>query len=210
MPYLVMAGVVLYVALDIITQLLPPHYNPITRAESDLAVGPYGWVMRLNFVVRGLLSVALLMTIARNISSRTNRARVALAAWAIWSAGAFVLALFNTDLGATERSLHGKIHLAVALVAFLSVVAAELLLSRCLTLEPRWNWRGRWATILAIVTTVAFLFMGVLAKAHIGGLTERIFLGSVLAWAMVVAIGFAGASHETPTVSSSSAESGWT
>lgn len=36
-------GIALYVVIDVITQLLPPHYNPISQAESNLAVGPYGY-----------------------------------------------------------------------------------------------------------------------------------------------------------------------
>jgi len=36
-----LVGVVLYLVLDAIAQVLPPHYNPLSQAESDLAVGPY-------------------------------------------------------------------------------------------------------------------------------------------------------------------------
>ena len=36
-------GIVVYALLNVIAQLLPPHYSPITQAISDLAVGPYGW-----------------------------------------------------------------------------------------------------------------------------------------------------------------------
>lgn len=52
-------GIVVYVVIDVIAQLLPPHYNAIIQAESDLAVGPYGFLMTINFVIRGLLSLAL-------------------------------------------------------------------------------------------------------------------------------------------------------
>ncbi|HEY7356765.1 MAG TPA: DUF998 domain-containing protein, partial [Ktedonobacterales bacterium] len=48
---LTIVGIALYVVLDVIAQLLPPHYNPISQAESDLAVGPYGWIMAINFVL---------------------------------------------------------------------------------------------------------------------------------------------------------------
>ncbi len=36
---LVIVGIVFYVILDVIAQILAPHYNPISQAESDLAVG---------------------------------------------------------------------------------------------------------------------------------------------------------------------------
>ena len=56
---LVIAGIVPYLALDVLAQLLPPHYSPVRQVESDLAVGPYGYVMTINFALRGALSLAL-------------------------------------------------------------------------------------------------------------------------------------------------------
>ena len=49
---LTIAGIALYLVLDVVAQMLPPHYSPVRQAESDLAVGPYGYVMTINFVVR--------------------------------------------------------------------------------------------------------------------------------------------------------------
>jgi hypothetical membrane protein len=37
-------GIAVYVVLNVIAQLLPPHYSPLRQAMSDLAVGPYGWL----------------------------------------------------------------------------------------------------------------------------------------------------------------------
>ena len=47
----VMVCIVLSVLLEVIVQLLPPHYNPLSQSESDLAVGPYGflWLSILSF-----------------------------------------------------------------------------------------------------------------------------------------------------------------
>ena len=45
--------IVLYIVLDAIAQALPPHYSPISQAESLLAVGPYGYIMTINFLNRG-------------------------------------------------------------------------------------------------------------------------------------------------------------
>jgi hypothetical membrane protein len=52
-------GVILYVVLDAVVQMLPPPYSPISHAESDLAVGPYGYIMAINFANRGILSFYL-------------------------------------------------------------------------------------------------------------------------------------------------------
>src|SRR5580658_193874 len=115
---------VLYVILDIVAQLLPPHYSAVTQAESDLAVGPFGYVMTINFVVRGLLTFALLGGV---LSATTigRRSPVGVALLAVWGAGAFVLAAFPTDIGA-ETTTHGMIHLATAALAFLAAAVGVL------------------------------------------------------------------------------------
>lgn len=61
--WLTLAGAVVYVALDVVAQLLPPHYGPVRQAESDLGVGPFGWVMSVNFIVRGLLTACALVPV---------------------------------------------------------------------------------------------------------------------------------------------------
>ena len=52
-------GIVLYLVLDIIAQLLPPHYSFITQAESDLAVGPYGIYIRKKVSKKYQISLKL-------------------------------------------------------------------------------------------------------------------------------------------------------
>jgi len=51
------ALIILYVVLDAIAQVLPPHYSPLSQAESLLAVGPYGYIMTVNFLIRGVFSL---------------------------------------------------------------------------------------------------------------------------------------------------------
>jgi hypothetical membrane protein len=60
--WVVIAAIVLYVVLDAIAPSLPPHYSLIKDAKSDLAVGPYGYVMAINFLNRGALSLLSLHT----------------------------------------------------------------------------------------------------------------------------------------------------
>ncbi len=66
-------GIVIYLVLDIIAQMLPPHYNFITQAESDLAVGPYGYVMAVNFLIRGLLSLSFIIGLIITFKSEKSR-----------------------------------------------------------------------------------------------------------------------------------------
>ena len=53
------ALVLLYMLIDVMLQFLPPHYSVLSDAESDFVVGPFGWVMNLNFLARALMSGCL-------------------------------------------------------------------------------------------------------------------------------------------------------
>ncbi|HEX8729997.1 MAG TPA: DUF998 domain-containing protein [Ktedonobacterales bacterium] len=124
---LTIAGIALYLVLGVVAQLLPPHYSPVRQAESDLAVGPYGYVMTINFVVRGALSLTLLAGLMQGVADRA-RSKIGEALIGVWAVGAFLLALFPTDVN-SRATVHGIIHLVVALVALCAVTAGELLVS---------------------------------------------------------------------------------
>lgn len=193
---LALAGIAAYVGLDIIAQLLPPHYNPLTQPESDLAVGPFGFVMAINFVVRGLLSLALLAGVQKALLPAA-RSSVGAVLLEIWAVGAFLLATFPTDVGA-RHTLHGLIHLIVALVAFVAGAVGELLISLRMRADPAWG-RVRPALLLIAVASLVVLVGLVLGVGSVGsttnggisglfGLTERIFLGLVLLWMLVASL----------------------
>jgi len=189
------AGVVLYVILDAIAQNLPPYYSPISQAESDLAVGPYGYIMALNFINRGVLSLCFLFGLVLTIYSAdmaSPRLRRGSYAFAVWSVGALLLAAFPTDVPATPVSWHGAIHLLVALVAFLGGGFGALYISLGMAgSSPVARARGvalPLATLSAVLCLVELV--GPLVAhgffTNYGGLVERVFLGSVLLWVAVV------------------------
>ncbi len=184
-------GIVLYIVIDVIAQLLPPHYNPITQAESDLAVGPYGYLMTINFVIRGLLSLALLLALTRSTSPQ-DRSQTGLVLLGIWAVGAFLLALFPTDIaGNGHATLHGLIHLLVAFIAFVSVAIGALLLSLRFSAHERWHSLRTPALTIVALTLIALilLFLGPsFGLQRISGLLERLFLGLALLWILLVAL----------------------
>ncbi len=193
----VLLGVVLYVVLDVVAQLLPPHYSPISQAESDLAVGPYGFVMTINFVNRGLLSLLFLAALARTVASGGGtpaRYRSGEVLLAIWGVGALLLAAFPTDVPSTPVSGHGAIHLVVAIVAFLGGAFGTYFLAVGFPDDPRLARTEAFARPLAILSIVLCLldlglpFAAPHLAARVGGLTERLFLGSVLLWIFLVAL----------------------
>jgi hypothetical membrane protein len=184
---LTIIGIVLYVILDVIAQMLPPHYNAISQAESDLAVGPYGFVMTINFVVRGLLGLALVWALSRAVA-KSGLSRAGLVLLAIWGIGALVLALFPTDLAGAKPTLHGVIHLFVALLAFICGAIGELLLALHFAKDDRWRSLRAPALAIAVIAIIALVILLLGAFPHMYGLIERVFIGLVLLWMLVVAL----------------------
>ncbi|HVB95913.1 MAG TPA: DUF998 domain-containing protein [Nitrososphaerales archaeon] len=183
------AGIALYVVLDAVAQSLPPHYSPISQAESDLAVGPYGYVMAVNFVNRGLFSLLFLYGLTRSLPSNAGL-RTGFGLLGMWAVGSLILALSPTDVRGPV-TVHGLVHLVVATLAFLGAAFGTLSLSRTFSRDPALK-DLRYAMHLAILAPVFFfvLYGGPAvfphAAAEVGGLVERVFIGLVLTWILAV------------------------
>lgn len=185
------AGIILYIILDAVAQSLPPHYSPVSQAESDLAVGAYGYIMTLNFLNRGVLSLCFLFGLMLTIYSEDGaspRLRWGAFAFAIWSVGALLLAAFPTDVPPTPVSWHGAVHLLVAIVAFIGGALGALYISLGMARSgPMARARGvavPLAALSIVLCVVELLGPGVAPRffSSYGGLVERLFLGSVLLW----------------------------
>ena len=70
-----LAGVGVYVAIDVLLAFLRPGYSLIYNAESDYGRGPWYWVMDLNFLLRCALSLAIAAALYRvaRLDGRTTR-----------------------------------------------------------------------------------------------------------------------------------------
>lgn len=180
----IIVGIALYTILDIVLQLLPPHYDPITQAESDLGVGPYGWLMSLNFVLRGLVALAMIAGI-RLTWPRPERLRLGLGLLALWAVGDVLLALFPTDIPPHPATLHGLIHFGVATLIFVAVAAGELILTRD-------AGRDIASVLLGIALAAACALMILLITPTLlpadFGLIERVFIGLALLWMLIVGL----------------------
>ena len=192
-----LAGIVLYVILDAVAQSLPPHYSPISQAESDLAVGPYGIVMAVNFINRGVLSLCFLFALALTANSTDTMSHIfRRGGWlfGVWSVGALLLAAFPTDVPATPVSWHGAIHLVVAILAFVGGAFGAFYLSMGMTgNKPLARAKGvavHLSYLAVALCAVEILGSFVLphAFADYGGLIERVFLASVFLWVGAVSL----------------------
>ena len=184
-------GIALYLILDAVAQSLPPHYSPVSQAESDLAVGPYGYIMSVNFVNRGLFSLLFLYALTKSLP--TSKFRTGFWLFAIWAVGALVLAVAPTDVN-THATLHGVVHLVVATFAFLGAALGALSISRAFKRDPGLKDLASYVMPLAVLATVFFFVLyggpAILphAAAREGGLVERAFIGLVLVWMLAVSV----------------------
>jgi hypothetical protein len=188
-----MALVVLYAVVDVALQFLPPHYSVFTDAESDLAVGPFGWAMDLNFLARAVMCACVIAAILLVGSPSRPRAwGIALLAIAGLCSAALVFAPTDVnapgEYGMTPHTAVGVVHVAFATAGFVAVLAAMALLTA---------WASR--TLPLFRAILAFAVLGGVGLAAIAlsiaiapqlvGLAERVCLAGVLGWAFVVSLG---------------------
>lgn len=185
------AGIVVYVAIDVALVFLRPRFSVLHNAESDYgSQGPYGWLMDLNFLLRCALSLAAVRALALSVPQRP-RLRLALGLLSIWAIASGLLAFFPDDpVGTPAHGLAPRIHLALAGVAFVCVAVGTRLATGALSREP--GWRPAMVP-LALLSWGAFVPAILLGKSHLrfhslGGLWEKVFLGVELAWLLLVAV----------------------
>ncbi|HYI32278.1 MAG TPA: DUF998 domain-containing protein [Glaciibacter sp.] len=188
------AGVLLYVLVDIALQLLPPHYDPIREAESNLAVGPFGWIMNLNFLARAITTLCAVGAI--HLVGRPSRLRFAgLILLLFGGAASAVIAFYPIDVDVAQPyTVAGAVHIFVATAGFLAALFG-------VTLVTLWLWLTRLlgttilATVFAALAAVGGLWLAVATTAtdtiapETLGLSERLCLVGILGWTFVVCAG---------------------
>jgi hypothetical membrane protein len=191
--WLTVAGVVVYVGIDVLLRFLRPGYSLLYNAESDYGRGPWYWVMDLNFLLRCALSLAVVSALpaAARLDDRGRGGRILIAIWAVSSG---LLAFFADDVEGQPVHGSGIVHLALAFVAFVSVTIGTILVSANLRSDPAWRPVAAVLLAISVAGAAAFLLLGTaLGHKHApGGLYERIFLGLELLW-IALAGGFVAA-----------------
>jgi hypothetical membrane protein len=193
LAWLVIGGIIVYVAVDVLLRFLRPEYSLIYNAESDYGRGPWYWVMDLNFLLRCALSLAACLALRRSAGpdSGVRGGEYLLATWAVCSG---LLAFFADNPEGTPTTASGIVHLVLAVIAFACVVIGTILISAGLRSEPAWRPAATVLLAVALAGAAAFLLLGTAHSHHHapGGLYERIFLGLELLW-IALAAGYAAA-----------------
>jgi hypothetical membrane protein len=193
------AGVAVYVAIDVVLAFLRPDYSLLHNAESDYGVGPWSWLMDVNFLVRCAATLAIAGAMARGIAS-SPLLRAALVLIVAWAVASGLLAFFPDDPAGTPATTSGRVHLLIAAGAFLAVAIGTLIAALALRDDRFWR---RWAPPLLAISAAAILALLLLGHSRFrvhsdGGLFERIFLLLELGWLLVVAVRLAQSQPSRP------------
>ena len=155
--------------------------------------------MTLNFLNRAVLSLLFIYAFLRTldlVGVTRSQFRTGTYLFSVWAVGAVLLAAFPTDVPATPVSWHGGIHLVVATIAFIGGAFGTIAISQKLWRNREFQDLNRLATPLSIIVIVLWViefglpFLFPHLNSRVGGLTERLFLGSVLLWIGIVSADF--------------------
>lgn len=181
-------GAVVYVVVDAMLALLRPDYSLLHNAESDYGRGPFFWLMDGNFLLRCLLSLTLVRALF--VAFPKNKALKHASFWLIiWAVASGLLAFFADNPYGYPKLRSGSVHQLLAVIDFVAIMVGMILVTRRLAATKQ----ARTVTYtLTSLTVIAFLALVLLKPTHfqphaLGGLYERIFLGSVLLWEAVIA-----------------------
>jgi hypothetical membrane protein len=177
---LALAGILLYVVIDVVLAFLRPDYSLLKNYESDYSRGKFCWLMDANFVLRGLLSACAVIALRRaGVASRWT----AVLLW-IWAVASALLAFFPDNPVGYPHLASGGIHLILAGIAFVAIAVATLGMSFGRSTRGRFVVAQR---VLAIIGVVALLL--VLHPFGAPGLIERAFLAAELGWLTITLAG---------------------
>lgn len=193
LTYGILAGP-LYVAVSLAQGFTRDGFDLARHQWSLLANGELGWIQVANFIVAGLMTVALAVGLRRAL--HPGRA----ASWAPRLVGAYGASLvaagvFRADpaLGfpagtptePAQVSWHGMLHFGAAGIGFIGLVVACLVVARRFAAERRRGWAA-----YSRATGVLFLAGFAAVAAGAGSTwTNLAFVGAVLiAWTWVSAL----------------------
>jgi len=170
--------------------VLPTGYNPVRDAVSDYGVGPYRAWFWLQAVAGGVACLALGIALDRLHPFSPTQVVVALIVTAV---ARFFIPFFATDQDDSRfQTLHGTIHMVLAVLAFGGLIWAATGLWGTLKHYPHWHGAESFLTIVpwVMLGSVIALVLAIRGpRLHpFFGVFERLFYVSSLAWLFVVAV----------------------
>ena len=194
------AAIVTYQILLIILILLRPDLDPYWHTISEWAIGPYGWLMTIGFILSSASYFALFITLRRQISGVVRW--IGLGILLICSIGAFGVGAFTMDpFDTQELTTRGILHIVCGMLQAMLLPFAALLINLNLAFRnPAWAAERKALVLtaglplLALIGSVVHLVLYVIPlgpdargpNVPIGYPPRLVFL-SYAVWVVVVA-----------------------
>jgi len=192
-------GIASYVVIDVVLAFIDPRYSLLHNAESDYGVGPNAWLMDVNFVLRGALSVAAVIALWR-ASAPAARSRSGVVLLLVWAAASGLLAFFPDNPLGQPAPQSSRVHIWLAGLAFMGILVGAIVVTLRLAGDRRWRKIRPAILGLALFAILPALLLGrTIGRPQSDfGLFERLFLGTELIWLTVVAAWSARLPGELP------------
>jgi hypothetical protein len=183
-----LVGVAYFVVAIVVLHVLRSDLNPIQRPTSEYAVGPYGWLMTSAFFSMSVASWALVMGLYQGVS-QPARSRIGLGLMGLWGVGLLIAMLFPIDLDGAPQTLSGAIHGINGPLAFLSLTAGVIFVSRRFKYDEAWRPVYRSALILSLVMLALFFAtpVSIATESGLAGLFQRVYLVTFVTWFVLTA-----------------------
>ena len=183
-----LVGVAYFVVIIVVLHLLRPDLSPISQPTSEYAVGRYGFLMTSAFFSMSLASFALVIGLYQGVPLRA-RSRIGLGLLGLWGIGVLVAMSFPIDPEGAPQTVSGTIHQINGPLAFLSLTAGTILVSRRFKQAQQWRPLHRTALILSLVMLTVFIatFLNIATASGFAGLCQRIFLAVFATWFVLTA-----------------------
>jgi hypothetical membrane protein len=181
-------GLAFFAATALLLPLIS-EYSLTADHISELAIGRYGYIQTAAFFAAALGSLALALGV-REATRGSWGSRLGSALVGLYGVGLILAGVFPTDeidpAGRVETpTIVGAIHIVVSALTFVFGIAGMFVLSRTFKRDAR--WRPYWPVSLAL-SFVALIGFFLQNAGPWVGLSQRIFIGTVVLWQVLVAI----------------------
>lgn len=171
----------------IVESLIRPGYSPVHNFVSDLGVGSLAILQNINFMIFGLLTIFLGLGLNGSLPIPRSRS-LKTGIWLVIIFGILIIlaGVFPENYGS------GALHQSVSAFAFLSIIAAQLLVWKGLKGDDFAIW-GKYRTYSLVSGLLSIIFLILLQVAisdfpAYQGLAQRLFLA--VPWIWVGVTGF--------------------
>lgn len=187
------AGPILFTVIVVTCGALRPEYSHLSQFISELGEigGPNAGLMNYaGFMVPG----ALILVSGLGLVGPLPRSGLTIAGAflvALFGAGVFAAGVFSCDPGCLPEnpSREGFLHNLVSLIAFVAMIAGVALLGFQFRRMPGWPGFALYSFLTAAAAAALLLVMMIVTAAMpIIGLVQRVFLGVLFLWLILVSI----------------------